>query len=192
MKKNTPLEDCKQAVSLGRSLYEWIDSIVFALLFVMLFNMGFRLVNVNGDSMLPTLMHGDRLVISDLFYQPEVGDIIVSVQENKENEPVIKRIIALGGQTVQVDFEKGIVYVDGKEIDDSYTLQPGYIAPLHSLNEPIDYPCVVPDGFVFVMGDNRNNSLDSRSERIGMIEERYILGKVVLRLFPFDRLGTPD
>jgi len=190
LKQTTPWEDCRAAISLTGKLHEWMDSVVFALIVVMIFNIGFRIVNVNGSSMFPTLFTGDRLIIAHIGYQPQVGDIIVSVQDNKENEPVIKRIVALEGQTVDIDFKKGIVYVDGQPTDDSYTNQPGIIYPLHELNEPIEFPCTVPKDSVFVMGDNRNFSLDSRSERIGMIEERYILGKAIFRLMPFERLGT--
>ncbi len=183
-----PLEQHREAFSLRGALYDWMDSIVFALIVVMIFNIGFRIVNVSGDSMLPTLHTGDRLIISRCIGQPKAGDIIVSVQDNARNEPVIKRIVATEGQTVDIDYEKGIVYVDGQASDDSYTLQPGIIYP--SFEAPIEFPVVVPEDSVFVLGDNRNNSLDSRSYSIGMIEERYILGKAVLRIFPFDQIGV--
>ncbi len=159
---------------------------------VMIFSIGFRIVNVSGSSMQPTLATNDRLIISNIAYQPQIGDIIVSVQDNAENEPIIKRVIALAGQEVDIDYEANIIYVDGKAINDDYTLQPGRLEELHPINQPIELPCTVPEGMVFVLGDNRNNSLDSRSQKVGMIEERYILGKAVLRIFPFDRIGVPD
>lgn len=111
-----PLEQHREAFSLRGALYDWMDSIVFALIVVMIFNIGFRIVNVSGDSMLPTLHTGDRLIISRFVGQPKAGDIIVSVQDNARNEPVIKRIIATEGQTVDIDYEKGVVYVDGPGI----------------------------------------------------------------------------
>lgn len=190
MEQNVPLQQHREAISLRGMLYDWLDSVVFALVVVMIFNVGFRIVNVSGDSMLPTLHTGDRLIISRIGYQPQVGDIIVSVQDNTRHEPVIKRIIALEGQTVDVDTEAGIVYVDGQALDDSYTLQPGLLLPMYE--NPVSFPVEVPQGCVFVMGDNRNNSLDSRSYSIGMIQERYILGKAVFCIFPFDRIGVPD
>ena len=189
MKGCTPLSDHKEAIRPHGALYDWFDSIVFALVIVVFFNLGFRIVNVDGPSMQPTLTTGDRLIVSRIGYHPQVGDVVISIHPNKENKAVIKRVAALGGQEVNIDFESGTVTVDGKKLDDSYTLEPGYINPLTEINEPISFPCTVPEGMVFLLGDNRNDSLDSRSERIGMAKEEYLLGKAVLRIFPFDRIG---
>ena len=189
MKEGTPFSKRREAVALHGALYDWLDSIVFALIVVMIFNLGFRIVNVSGSSMQPTLATGDRLIISRIGYHPQVGDIVVSIHPNEEEEAVIKRVIALGGQTVDIDFDSGTVLVDGKQIEDAYTLEPGFILPLTDINKPIAFPCTVPEGMVFLLGDNRNNSLDSRSKKIGMAKEEYLLGKAVFRLFPFNRMG---
>lgn len=135
--------------------------------------------------MLPTLHTNDRLIVSSINYQPQYGDIVVSVQENAVEKAIIKRVIAVGGQTVDIDTEKGIVYVDGKALEEPYIYDLTYVIPY----PPMEFPLTVPEGTVFVMGDNRNDSLDSRSTDVGFIQERYILGKVVFRIFPFDRIG---
>lgn len=186
MKGTNPVEKRREAMSPKGTFYDWLDSIVFALIVVMVFNLGFRLVNVSGDSMLPTLQEGNRLVISHINYHPKYGDIIVSVQDNTVEEAIIKRVIAVGGQTVDLDPETGAVIVDGVALDEPYIYEPIY----RNVPAQIEFPVTVPEGYVFVMGDNRNDSLDSRSAEIGMIEERYILGKVVCRLFPFDKFGS--
>ena len=110
---------------------------------------------------------------------------MVVTQPNAVNKPLIKRIIALGGQTVDIDTERGLVYVDGVVINEPYIKEPTVRIP----NPPMTFPYTVPEGKVFVMGDNRNNSLDSRSTDVGPIDERYILGKAIFRIFPLNRLG---
>ncbi len=112
------------------------------------------------------------------MYQPSRGDIVVVTKPNSENEPLIKRVIALEGQTVDIDFSKGIVYVDGEALDEPYVNTPT------NLRYDVKFPITVPKGDLFVLGDNRNGSLDSRSSRIGFIDTRYVLGKVYLRIFP--------
>ncbi len=186
MKGCIPVEKRREALNLKGALYDWLDSIVFALIIVMIFNLGFRLVNVSGDSMLPTLHNGDRLVITQIGYQPQYGDIIVSVQDSTVEEAIIKRVIAVEGQTVDIDMDAGVVLVDGKVLEEDYIAEP----ILQTVPAQISFPVTVPQEQVFVLGDNRNNSLDSRSAEIGMIEERYILGKVLFRLFPLDQLGA--
>lgn len=185
MRGSYPVEKRQEAMSPKGTFYDWLDSIVFALIIVMIFNLGFRLVNVSGDSMLPTLQEGNRLVISHINYHPAYGDIIVSVQDNAVEEAIIKRVIAVGGQTVDLDPETGAVLVDGEALDEPYIYEPIF----QQVPAQIEFPVTVPEGQVFVMGDNRNDSLDSRSADVGMIEERYILGKVIWRLFPFDEFG---
>lgn len=135
--------------------------------------------------MLPTLENGERLIISHLFYEPSAGDIVVLCGEadHEEGKNLIKRIIATGGQTVDIDFELGQVYVDGEALSEPYTLEPTY------LDEGTEFPLTVPEGEIFVMGDNRNGSRDSRSLSVGTIKEEYIVGRVLFRFFPFDRFG---
>ena len=141
----------------------------------------FRVVVVSGTSMNATLVDGDYLVlIGNVFYQtPKQGDIIVASKESfKDGEPIIKRVIATEGQVVDIDFEKGIVYVDGQPLDEPYT------NTLTTLQEGVLFPLTVEVGCVFVLGDNRNSSKDSRNPEIGQIDCREILGKAVLLLFP--------
>ena len=176
----------EQAASLKSELFEWLETVAFSLVAVVLvFTFIFRIVGVDGKSMQNTLQDGDRLIISHLFYQPKAGDIVVVTQPNAVNKPLIKRIIALGGQTVDIDTERGLVYVDGVVINEPYIKEPTVRIP----NPPMTFPYTVPEGKVFVMGDNRNNSLDSRSTDVGPIDERYILGKAIFRIFPLNRLG---
>ena len=136
--------------------------------------------------MLPTLCNGERLVISNLFYEPAPGDIVVLCGEadREEGRNLIKRIIAVGGQTIDIDFETGEVTVDGEVLDEPYILERTH------LDEGTEFPLTVPEGEVFVMGDNRNGSRDSRSLSVGTVKEEYIVGRVLFRFFPFDRFGT--
>lgn len=173
------------------NLYDWLSSIVSAILVVIIcFTFIFRTSVVSGSSMVDTLHNGEMLIISRFMYKPQYGDIVVATKPyqfdnngNPISEPIIKRIIALPGQSVDIDFYNGIVYVDGKELDEPYT------NTYTNLYEGVDFPVIVPEGCVFCMGDNRNNSLDSRSTEIGMIDERYILGRAICRLKPFTRLN---
>ena len=176
----------ENSISLKSELFEWLETIAIALVaVVLLFTFVFRIVGVDGDSMMDTLYDGDRLIVSHLFYKPKAGDIVIITQPNAVNKPLVKRIVALGGQTVDIDIERGLVYVDGEVIDEPYIKEPTVRIP----NPPIQFPYTVPEGKVFVMGDNRNNSLDSRSTAVGPIDERYILGKAVFRIFPLNRFG---
>ena len=141
----------------------------------------FRVVIVDGPSMENTLKHGDYLLLlSNVFYQdPQVGDIVVLSKESfKDGEPIIKRVIATEGQKVAIDFTTGIVYVDDVALDEPYTKTPTTLTG----NMP-EY-VIVDEGCVFVMGDNRNNSRDSRFSDIGMVDRREIIGKALLICFP--------
>ena len=173
--------------SLVSELYEWAEAIVFSLaVVVLLFTFVFRIVGVDGSSMENTLQNGDRVIISNLNYTPKQGDIIVfPVNQEVLKMPLIKRVIAVGGQTVDIDYSKGTVKVDGK------TLTEPYIKELTTVKWPntISFPIKVPKGKVFAMGDNRNDSRDSRFPEIGFIDTRNILGKAILRIFPFGKFG---
>ena len=165
---------------------EWVQCLVFALIFcVILFVFFFRLVDVVGDSMNPTLENADKMVVSDLFYKPKQGDIVIFRKDEYKPEALVKRVIATEGQTVEIDFNKGRVYVDGVLLDEPYIAEP--------TRNQIDFTGiqVVPEGCVFVMGDNRNESADSRDSRIGMVDERLIIGKVLFTVFPLDHIGSP-
>ncbi len=174
-------------------LVEWLDSAVVAIVCVVLiFTFGFRVVGVQGDSMLETLHTGDRLIISDFCYTPKRGDIVIISRVNTPTsdghteEPLVKRIIALGGDTV--DLRDGLVYVNDQLIDEPYLED-------FQRTEPRDYmgltfPVQVPEGCIFALGDNRIGSLDSRNIVVGMMDERYILGKALLRVFPLSDFGV--
>ncbi len=166
-------------------LFDWLQCIVTALVAcVMIFVFLGRTVGVVGSSMVPTLEQGDRLIISKLFYTPKQGDIVVLQKDSFADYPLIKRVIATEGQTVDIDFDAGIVYVDGVALDEPYTAEPTVT------REDFDEPVTVPEGCIFVMGDNRNRSTDSRTDSIGCVDTRLIMGKALLRLTPLSKFGT--
>ena len=159
--------------------YEWADAILFAVLPVVLaFTFLLRTVGVQGSSMVPTLSSGDQLVVSDFGYTPAAGDIVVIVQSQNEQRPLIKRVIATEGQRVDIDFDAGAVFVDGVLLEEPYINEPTYT------QYDVVFPAIVPDGCIFVMGDNRNRSSDSRDSRIGMVDERAVVGRALFRIFP--------
>lgn len=138
----------------------------------------FRTVVVDGSSMNPTLWDGDRLIITAGLTDVEYGDIVVCSQPNPMEKTLIKRVIATEGQEVNIDFANGIVYVDGEVIDEPYIADPT------TLYEGMQFPQTVPENCVFVMGDNRLHSTDSRSDMVGFIRTDYIMGKVLFRMAP--------
>ncbi len=159
--------------------FDWVQSLTVALLTcVLVFTFVIREVNVSGTSMLDTLYDGDRLLISNLFFTPHRGDVVVLRKESFSSEPIVKRVIALAGESVNIDFDEGVVYVNGEALDEPYTLEPTH--------RRIDFEeeIVVPDGCLFVMGDNRNGSTDSRDLRIGCVDERLIMGRAILLVVP--------
>ena len=163
-----------------RFVYDWLDSLIYAILLILLiFAFFFRVVGVNGDSMNPTLQSGDWLTVSAITSEVKTGDIVVITQPNSLNEPLIKRVIAKGGDTVNIDFIEGTVTVNGK------ILYEPYIAEKTEISGDYVYPLEIPEGYLFVMGDNRNDSLDSRFRTIGLIDERYVLGVAETRIYPF-------
>jgi len=173
-------KDAKQQDS-SRDLYEWVQALVCSVLAVVIvFTFVIRLIGVDGRSMLPTLQHGDRLlVLNSLIYDDyQYGDIVVLRKETFLEDPIVKRVIATGGQTVDIDFSTGSVYVDDQ------LLQEDYINELTFLEEGMDFPLTVPEGSIFVMGDNRNASSDSRNDRLGTVDTRYVIGKAVILAFP--------
>lgn len=166
-------------------VYDWLQCIVTALIFcVLLFVFVVRMVDVVGSSMVPTLNHSDKMIVSNLFYEPQNGDIIVFKKVEFKDEALVKRVIATEGQTVDIDFDRGIVYVDGVALNEDYTAE--------LTQNRIDFTggVQVPEGCIFVMGDNRNASTDSRDARIGMVDTRLVIGKVYCVVFPFSDFGS--
>ncbi|MBE6810751.1 MAG: signal peptidase I [Ruminococcaceae bacterium] len=192
------IQSKRETTSFKAFVFDWLEVLVHAIIAVVIcFSFLFRIATIDGPSMKDTLYDGERVIISNLFYEPKVGDIVV-ISRNKENSvytmndsntPIIKRIIAMEGQTVDIDFEKGVVYVDGIELDEPYARTPT------NRKYDVEFPVTVDEGCVFVLGDNRNDSMDSRDSRIGeygMVDTRYILGHAVFRILPFDKIGRLD
>ena len=166
--------------------YEWAEALITSLIIVtILFSFAMRIVSVSGPSMLPTLHSDDRVLLFSEFYRPSQGDVVVITHTRGLSEPIIKRVIALENQTVDIDFDSGTVIVDGKKLDESRYIQNGIT------KQPSDYqfPLTVPKGCVFVLGDNRPVSNDSRSSDVGMVDQRFILGKAEWIVYPFGHIG---
>ncbi len=183
--ENLPVDEKKSSLN---ELLEWLEAIAIAIMVVLLvFTFVLRQVMVVGDSMNPTLYDGERLIMTHLFYTPKQGDIVVAncVGENKLNKSIIKRVIATEGQTIDIDFETGEVTVDGEVLEEDY------INALTTTgdNQGYSYPLTVPEGCVFVMGDNRNHSTDSRYSVVGFINVEDISGKAVFRISPIGKFG---
>ncbi len=174
-----------------KALFEWVEEIVYAsIVVIVVFTFLFKVVTVNGISMLPNFVENDKLVATSPIIHKDVekGDVVVIV--GAIEKPIIKRVIATEGQEVNIDTENGIVYIDGKALDESqYGIENGITKQIYSSLDLTTLPQVVPEGHVFVLGDNRPNSEDSRYEEIGMVDERKIIGIVDLRIYPFDTFG---
>ena len=172
-------------VAASRDLYEWYYCLLVALILcVLLFAFIVRTIDVSGTSMVPTLYDSDKMLVSGLFYKPKVGDIVVFKKDEYDpNKALVKRVIATEGQEVSIDFDRGVVYIDGSPIEEDY------IAELTRTKLDFIGPQTVPEGHIFVMGDNRNASTDSRRKEIGMVDERMILGKVYYVIFPMAHFG---
>ena len=164
-------------------LFFWLQTFVIVLaVLILLFTFVGRIITVDGPSMLPTLHDKDMLILRSIAYTPEQGDIIVLTKDfdHYVDQPIVKRVVAVGGQSVRIDYNESAIYVDGVPLDEPYILDPIMYQPGGALSiTELD----IPDGHVFVLGDNRNNSSDSRHYQLGAIDERYILGKVVTVLF---------
>ncbi len=170
------------------SVYDLVSIVMSAFIIIaVVFTFVFRLVGVSGTSMTDTLQHGDWLLtVNKESY--ERGDIVVITEPNYFDEPLIKRVIAKGGETVDIDYTTSTVYVNGVALVEPYTREDFILPKL----DDIEFPYTVPEGHIFCMGDNRNGSTDSRSNLIGPLDERYVLGKAVIRILPFGDFNIYD
>lgn len=172
------------------TLYTLLHDLVYILTFIcLLFVFVVRVVAVSGPSMQPTLQDGESVALLSNFLcgEYEAGDVVVAtVPTFDDARPIVKRVIATAGQTVDIDFETGEVRVDGALLEEPYINEPTYL----NYAEGLHYPLTVPEGCVFLMGDNRNDSADSRYAPIGCVNTQYILGKVILRIWPLSGIGT--
>lgn len=213
-------KEAKKEVNWGKEIWEWVYTIAIALIIAMLIKTFlFDVVKVDGSSMFPTLVNNDRLIVTKLGYEPQQGDIIIldstyknrqeyfdmiaheqgkeelgffsefiegrSLPEDLKKRYYVKRIIALPGQTV--DLRDGNVYIDGELLDEPY-----YDGPTSSIDASVEYPLTVEEDTVFVMGDNRSRSKDSRSSELGLVPYDAILGKAKLRIWPLTDIGFVD
>ena len=180
----------EKTVSVQKNILAYLHDLVYLLAGVLLvLLLLFRVVIVDGPSMNDTLVHGDYLLLlNNVFYgEPKPGDIIVASKDSfKDGEPIIKRVIATEGQEVDIDFAAGIVYVDGVALEENY------VKTLTTLQEGIQFPLTVDVGCIFVMGDNRSMSKDSRSPQIGLIDTREVLGRAVFLVFPGKDVTTEE
>ena len=161
--------------------YDWIQSIIAALIIcIVTFLFFVRVIDVKGDSMNPTLVNGEKMLVSGLFYKPKPGDVVIFKTDDYDpDKALVKRVIATGGQVVNIDFDRGVVYIDDEPIEEDY------ISELTRVKIDFRGPWTVPEGSVFVMGDNRNKSTDSRDKRIGNVDEREIIGRAYAVIYPF-------
>ena len=187
-KKKKEKEKVPPEVQARREAYDWIQSLISALLIcVLVFVFVLRIMDVHGTSMFPTLNNGDKVLVSDLFYEPARGDIVVFKKDSyDDNKALVKRVVAVAGDVVNIDFEKGVVYVNGEALEEDY------IDVLTTTKIDFIGPQTVPDNCLFVMGDNRNASTDSRDKRIGMVDKRLVIGKVLLVVYPFESFGSVE
>lgn len=170
-------------------LFSWGESLMAVLIFfVVVFTFFVRLIGVDGTSMYPTLQDRSIMLVSNLGYTPEKGDIVVLRKEGfYSDQPIVKRVIATGGDTIDIDPVTGDVIVNGEVLDEPYILEK--INTLERMGD-LTYPQTVPEGCIYVLGDNRNGSTDSRWSSLGMVDERYVLGHVLSVVFPFSDFGS--
>ena len=180
------------SINWKKEAFEWSQAIIIAIIIAYIIkSFLFTLVLVSGPSMQNTLQDGDRLFVYRLMYKPNDGDIIVFTPEQDKNRPYIKRVIATEGQTININFKTAEVSVDGKVLTEKYIKMPT------TQEFDVKFPITVPAGHVFVMGDNRGNSHDSRSSTVGsyntkngMVKNESIMGKAMFRIWPFNQFGS--
>lgn len=191
-------DNIQKSRSFAADMIDYIEIFVFSICITLLiFSFFARICKVDGPSMNNTLYDGEALIISDIAYKPKQNDVIVFHQTSTDypayNEPIVKRVIAVGGQYVKIDFTNALVYVSDDEIFDPNDIinEQSYIfLDVGKWNRGGIMETYVPEGKLFVMGDNRNNSADSRSGAIGLVDERRVLGKVLFRITPLSKFGS--
>lgn len=172
----------KEKFNLKKEIFSWIETLVVSLIIVSLvITFVGRMMKVDGSSMEPTLHNDDRIITTSIHGDYQYNDVVVI--RRKGDTSIVKRVIALAGDKIDIDFTTGSVYLNDKLLDEPFINEPT------TLPEDFSGPVTVPEGHVFVMGDNRNHSDDSRSAGIGMIDERNIFGKVIFRVFPLSNIG---
>ena len=173
------------ASKFSASCFDWLESIVQALVLVVtVMTFVLRPITVEGTSMLNTLHDKDKVIVTKCGYVPKDGDVVVIRPFNQLSEPIIKRVIATEGQTLSIDFSSGNVYVDGKKLNEPYIKERMWV------QGDGEIPSVIPEGYCFVMGDNRNGSLDSRFKAAGIVPYEKIVGKAMFVFYPFNRMGV--
>ena len=185
-----PEEELSGVENLKMDLYFWLQAAVLALVsLILVFTFVGRLIGVDGHSMEPTLHHGDMVLLQSLGYTPQQNDVVVLTQKNStfSNQPIIKRVIAVGGQTVDIDYDAGVVKVDGVALEEDYL---GEAMEQPTSSYMVNDHVTVPEGYIFVMGDNRNNSTDSRDTRVGLVDVRCVLGRALFVVLPFQDFGA--
>lgn len=196
----TPEKSKKPIVRPIYELIDWVEVFLTALVTViLLFTFFFRIVVVSGSSMATTLQEGDYLILTNLGYTPRNGDVVVLQTTSYANgkKPLIKRVIATEGQWLDIDFETWEVRV-GDTLETMQPINEDYVYKLEGIDmelagaRPEDFPMQIREGHVFVMGDNRNNSTDSRNPAIGQVSENAVIGRAVFRLFPAQKMGAVD
>ena len=163
---------------------EWVESVSIAVaVVILLFVFVAKPANVQGSSMVPTLADGEKILITDLFYTPSNGDIVVIDSYNNYKITLVKRVIATQGDEIDIDFKTGDVFINKEKIDEPYIFAPT------TTKWDVEFPLVVPENKVFVMGDNRPGSKDSRNSEVGFVDVRDVMGKAFLRLSPATKIG---
>ena len=170
----------------GREMYQNVRTLVTVLaVLILVFTFVARIIVVSGPSMENTLQNGDAMLVWSLGYTPEQGDVVVLTKRSYQEDSIVKRVIATGGQTVDIDYATGTVYVDGVALEEDYIKEQMQVP---SYGDMVNH-VTVPEGCLFVMGDNRNQSADSRYPEIGIVDERCVIGRVVAVIFPFSNFG---
>ncbi len=189
--QGAPQEDPEEKKeSLKSDLYFWVQPLSLSLvLLVVVFTFVGRLTRVEGTSMVPTLHNNDLMLVQSIGYEPQPGDVVVLRKTQFMEAQVVKRVIAVGGQHVRVDYDTHLVYVDGVPLNEPY-IKEIMEDPRHADLSVLDV--TVPEGSIYVLGDNRNNSSDSRNIRLGTVDTRYVLGRVLWVIFPFSSFGPVE